>query len=158
MDNSPKKLKTPIAPVTPKEIKKPSDIIATKTSSPSAAALNPVPRISIFGAVRRLREQRYCMVQSISQYEFIYEYILDYLSSTGIVELKYPRNTFGLDDDEDSTAKQADGEEEEAADSDEGIKASTQSKDEQKTESKPNDQQSEDAMHTAETTERTQIA
>jgi protein tyrosine phosphatase len=30
------------------------------------------PRISIFGVVRRLREQRYCMVQTSSQYEFIY--------------------------------------------------------------------------------------
>mmetsp|Transcript_28348 Transcript_28348/g.42931 ORF Transcript_28348/g.42931 Transcript_28348/m.42931 type:complete len:139 (-) Transcript_28348:117-533(-) len=30
------------------------------------------PRISVFGVVRRLREQRYCMVQSSSQYEFIY--------------------------------------------------------------------------------------
>lgn len=58
------------------------------------------PRISIFGVVRRLREQRYCMVQSISQYEFIYEYILDYLSSKGLVELKFPRNAFGLEEDE----------------------------------------------------------
>ena len=139
MDNSPKKLKTPIAPTTPKEFKWPSDVIAKQTSSPSAAALNPVPRISIFGAVRRLREQRYCMVQSISQYEFIYEYILDYLCASGIIELKYPRNTFGLDDDEDSTAKQADGEDEEAMDSDEGIKASAQLRDEQKPESKAND-------------------
>ena len=56
------------------------------------------PRISIFSVVRRLREQRYCMVQSVSQYEFIYEYILDHLSSEGMVTLKFPRNTFGLDD------------------------------------------------------------
>ena len=40
------------------------------------------------------------MVQSISQYEFIYEYILDYLSSQGLVTLKFPRNTFGLEEDE----------------------------------------------------------
>lgn len=60
------------------------------------------PRISIFGVVRRLREQRYCMVQSISQYEFIYEYILDYLSSQGLVDLKFPRNIFGLEEGEQS--------------------------------------------------------
>jgi len=40
------------------------------------------------------------MVQSVSQYEFIYEYIIDYLSLNGIIKLKHPRNTFGLDDDE----------------------------------------------------------
>ena len=40
------------------------------------------------------------MVQSVSQYEFIYEYILDYLSSTGMIKLKWPRNAFGLDDDQ----------------------------------------------------------
>jgi hypothetical protein len=40
------------------------------------------------------------MVQSISQYEFIYEYILDYLSSKDLVELKFPRNTFGLEEEE----------------------------------------------------------
>ena len=33
------------------------------------------PRISVFGVVRRLREQRYCMVQVTNQYEFIYEYL-----------------------------------------------------------------------------------
>lgn len=33
------------------------------------------PRVSVFGVVRRLREQRYCMVQVQTQYEFIYEYI-----------------------------------------------------------------------------------
>jgi len=56
----------PIAQISPKEFRKPSDVATKTTSSPSAAALNPVPRISIFGVVRRLREQRYCMVQSIS--------------------------------------------------------------------------------------------
>ena len=40
------------------------------------------------------------MVQSISQYEFIYEYILDYLSTKGLVVLKFPRNTFGLEEEE----------------------------------------------------------
>ena len=70
---------------------------------------NMQPRISIFGVVRRLREQRYCMVQSISQYEFIYEYIIDHLSSEGIIKLQHPRNTFGNDEDmsdqEDHTKK-----------------------------------------------------
>lgn len=33
------------------------------------------PRLSVFGVVRRLREQRYCMVQASTQYEFIYLYI-----------------------------------------------------------------------------------
>lgn len=40
------------------------------------------------------------MVQSISQYEFIYEYILDYLSTKDLVTLKFPRNTFGLEEEE----------------------------------------------------------
>ena len=51
--------------------------------------------------MRRLREQRYCMVQSISQYEFIYEYLTDYLSSQGLINLKFPRNVFGLEDQDD---------------------------------------------------------
>jgi receptor-type tyrosine-protein phosphatase gamma len=58
------------------------------------------PRISIFGVVRRLREQRYCMVQTSSQYEFIYQYILDYLITNGIIENKFPINTFGEQDDQ----------------------------------------------------------
>ena len=62
---------------------------------------NSEPRISIFGVVRRLREQRYCMVQSISQYEFIYEYLTDYLSSQGLIDLKFPRNVFGLEDQDE---------------------------------------------------------
>lgn len=37
------------------------------------------PRFSIFGVVRRLREQRYCMVQTESQYEFIYAYMVHWL-------------------------------------------------------------------------------
>ena len=41
------------------------------------------------------------MVQSISQYEFIYEYILDYLASNQLIKLKFPRNTFGLEEDEE---------------------------------------------------------
>ena len=39
------------------------------------------------------------MVQSVSQYEFIYEYLLDYLSTKSLISLKFPRNRFG---DEDS--------------------------------------------------------
>ena len=53
------------------------------------------PRISIFGVVRRLREQRYCMVQTSSQYEFIYQYILDYLITNGIIVSAFPINSFG---------------------------------------------------------------
>jgi len=37
------------------------------------------PKMSVFGTVRRLREQRYCMVQASSQYEFIYEYMVHWL-------------------------------------------------------------------------------
>ena len=47
----------------------------TRTNDPFAHE----PRISIFGVVRRLREQRLSMVQSQSQYEFIYEYLNQWL-------------------------------------------------------------------------------
>jgi receptor-type tyrosine-protein phosphatase gamma len=46
------------------------------------------PRISVFGVVRRLREQRYCMVQVQTQYEFIYEYINLWIRDKG-----YQRNS-----------------------------------------------------------------
>ncbi|CDW79453.1 protein tyrosine phosphatase [Stylonychia lemnae] len=49
------------------------------------------PRISVFGVVRRLREQRYCMVQVLSQYEFIYEYIDQWLSQTNFIK-KSPKS------------------------------------------------------------------
>lgn len=39
------------------------------------------PKLSVFGTVRRLREQRFCMVQSTCQYEFIYLYINYWLKS-----------------------------------------------------------------------------
>ena len=48
------------------------------------------------------------MVQSVSQYEFIYEYLLDYLSSKGLISLKFPRNRFG---DEDSQNEEEEKEE-----------------------------------------------
>ena len=38
-------------------------------------AFAKLPKLSVFGVVRRLREQRYYMVQSQSQYEFIYTYM-----------------------------------------------------------------------------------
>eukprot|EP00347_Sterkiella_histriomuscorum_P023299 403335178 len=38
------------------------------------------PRVSVFGVVRRLREQRFCMVQVNVQYEFIYQYIRQWLN------------------------------------------------------------------------------
>jgi len=41
------------------------------------------------------------MVQSISQYEFIYEYILEYLSQNNIIEIKFPRNLFKNEDEEE---------------------------------------------------------
>lgn len=69
------------------------------------------------------------MVQSISQYEFIYEYILDYLSSNGVIDLKYPRNTFGLDDEEEEVTVKIEGED--ANESDDGIKISLGSKEDQ---------------------------
>lgn len=37
-----------------------------RDQEPSAEISSMTPRISIFGVVRRLREQRYCMVQSVS--------------------------------------------------------------------------------------------
>jgi len=39
------------------------------------------PRISIFGSVRRLREQRWSMVKIQSQYNFIYHFIDYWISS-----------------------------------------------------------------------------
>ena len=59
------------------------------------------PRISVFGVVRRMREQRLHMVQTISQYEFIYEYLLDYLSDNGLIKLKWPK-----EDPENSNSEQ----------------------------------------------------
>ena len=41
------------------------------------------PRVSAFGVVRRLREQRYCMVQVMTQYEFIYEYVNQWIQDRG---------------------------------------------------------------------------
>ncbi len=46
------------------------------------------PRISVFGTVRRLREQRYCMVQVQTQYQFIYEYVNQWIKEKG-----YSRNS-----------------------------------------------------------------
>ena len=43
-----------------------------------------VVKLSVFGVVRRLREQRYYMVQSQSQYEFIYTYINHWIESYGL--------------------------------------------------------------------------
>ena len=45
------------------------------------------PRISVFGVVRRLREQRYCMVQVQTQYEFIYEYINQWIKEKGYIRV-----------------------------------------------------------------------
>jgi hypothetical protein len=50
------------------------------------------------------------------------------LCASGIIELKYPRNTFGLDDDGDSTDKHTNADE--AIDSDEGVKINTHTKEE----------------------------
>ena len=53
------------------------------------------------------------MVQSISQYEFIYEYILDYLASNELINLKFPRNTFGLEVDDEEVQQEAVADDEE---------------------------------------------
>ena len=37
------------------------------------------PRVSVFGGVRRLREQRFCMVQTIEQYQYIYDFVGDWI-------------------------------------------------------------------------------
>lgn len=80
------------------------EVVKTSGDQSANQEINSMtPRISIFSVVRRLREQRYCMVQSVSQYEFIYEYILDYLASKGMIVCKFPRNTFGLEIDEDES-------------------------------------------------------
>lgn len=39
------------------------------------------PRVSIFGTVRRLREQRHCMVQTVEQYQYIYDFIADWINA-----------------------------------------------------------------------------
>lgn len=44
------------------------------------------PRVSVFGVVRRLREQRYCMVQVQTQYEFIYEYVRQWMLEKGYID------------------------------------------------------------------------
>ena len=33
-------------------------------------------KISVFATVRRLREQRWCMVYNLQQYQFIYSFLL----------------------------------------------------------------------------------
>ena len=38
-----------------------------------------MPQISIFSQVRRLREQRYGLVQMPNQYMFIYSFLINYL-------------------------------------------------------------------------------
>lgn len=42
--------------------------------------LKEAPRISIFGTVRRLREQRYNTVSQVDQYRYIYKYMHEWLS------------------------------------------------------------------------------
>ena len=97
------------------------------------------------------------MVQSISQYEFIYEYILDYLSSSGIIDLKHPRNTFGLDeDDEEITIKVEDGDD--GLDYDDSIKISIGSHQDLGSQILPSSLKKENDGQKAETTERTQKA
>lgn len=43
------------------------------------------PKISIFSIVRRLREQRFGLVQMQSQYTFIYVFLMQYLASESII-------------------------------------------------------------------------
>ena len=40
------------------------------------------PLISVFSTIRRLREQRYHLVQMPGQYEFIHDFLRDYLAET----------------------------------------------------------------------------
>jgi len=42
-------------------------------------------RLSIFGTVRRLREQRYCMVQGEIQYSFLYEFLVYWLREKKLI-------------------------------------------------------------------------
>jgi protein tyrosine phosphatase len=44
------------------------------------------PEFSIFGTVRRLREQRFSMVQTIQQYQFIYDYLLQWLKGDKLIK------------------------------------------------------------------------
>lgn len=41
--------------------------------------LKEAPKISIFGTVRRLREQRYNSVSQVDQYRYIYKYMHEWL-------------------------------------------------------------------------------
>jgi len=40
------------------------------------------PRFSIFGTVRKIKEQRFGMVKTQKQYEFLYAYLESYLKKT----------------------------------------------------------------------------
>ena len=82
------------------------DTDSKDSSDKGSSKSNQQVRISVFGVVRRMREQRYCMVQTISQYEFIYEYLLDYLAVRGLIKLKFPRDAFGLQESEEEDVDQ----------------------------------------------------
>ena len=43
-------------------------------------------KFSVFSTVRRLREQRFLMVQMLEQYKFIYSYLNFWMKSKGLIE------------------------------------------------------------------------
>lgn len=43
------------------------------------------PKLSVFGTVRRLREQRFSMVQMPEQYKFIYQYLAYWLKKQKLI-------------------------------------------------------------------------
>lgn len=44
-----------------------------------AEEMKQTPKLSIFGTVRRLREQRYNMVKEVEQYLFLYRYMTEWI-------------------------------------------------------------------------------
>jgi len=43
------------------------------------------PEVSVFSTVRRMREQRFGLVQMVEQYEFIYKFLTHYLRANKFI-------------------------------------------------------------------------
>ena len=53
------------------------------------------PRISVFGAVRKMREQRWNMVKKQVQYSFIYDYLERWVRKNYFDILMFNKDEFG---------------------------------------------------------------
>jgi len=53
------------------------------------------PRVSVFGAVRKMREQRWNMVKKQIQYTFIYEYLERWIRKNMIDLILFNKDDFG---------------------------------------------------------------